>query len=113
MKKILLSLSAIAFAACSLNAQTRYVDEVYSDEEIDIAMNIPYSENYTVLYGDIDPTTPGTQFKLDTLLADFYYPPYDATVGERPIVFVLHSGSFLPRYINNSAVGYKDDSAPP
>ena len=43
MKKILLSLSAIAFAACSLNAQTRYVDEVYSDEEIDIAMNIPYS----------------------------------------------------------------------
>ena len=111
MKKILLSLSAIAFAACSLNAQPRYVDEVYSDEEIDIAMNIPYSENYTVLFGDIDPTTPGPQFKLDTLLADFYYPPYDATVGERPIVFVLHSGSFLPRYINNSAVGYKDDSA--
>jgi len=111
MKKLLLSMLTLGFISGSLFAQTRYVDEVYTDDEIDVAQDIPYSENYSVLYGDIDPTTPGTQLKLDTLLADFYYPPYDETVGERPIVFYLHTGSFLPRYINNTPTGYKDDSA--
>ncbi len=111
MKRLLLSMLTLTFVTGSLFAQTRYVDEVYTDEVIDIVQDIPYASNYTVLYGDIDPTTDGNQFKLDTLLADFYYPPYEEEVGLRPIVFVLHSGSFLPRYINNSAVGYKDDSA--
>lgn len=111
MKKTLLTLAVMGFTAFSLNAQTRYVDDVYTNDEIQIETDIEYAQNYTVLYGDIDTTTPGPQFLLESLKADFYYPPYDETVGNRPVVILLHTGNFLPRYINNGPVGYKDDSA--
>ena len=111
MKKTLLSLAILSLTAISLNAQTRYVDDVYTDDQLDIVTDLEYAENYTVLYGDIDTSTPGSQFLLEKLKTDFYYPPYEESVGLRPVVIMLHTGNFLPRYINNGPVGYKDDSS--
>ena len=38
------------------------------------------------------------------------YEPTDGSTN-RPLIIYLHTGSFLPRYINNTPTGYKDDSA--
>ncbi len=111
MKKILLSFAFLGMAAFSLQAQTRYVDDVYTNDDITIEKDIEYAQNYTVLYGDIDTVTPGPQFLLEALKTDFYYPPYDEAVGNRPVIIMLHTGNFLPRYMNNGPTGYKDDSA--
>ena len=111
MKKSLLSLAVLGLSAFALQAQTRYVDDVYTNDDLDIVTDIEYAENFTVLYGDVDTSTPGPQFLLQKLNADFYYPPYDETVGNRPVVIMMHTGNFLPRYINNGPVGYKDDSS--
>jgi hypothetical protein len=111
MKKLVLSLAFLGLATLSLLAQTRYVDDVHTNSDIQIEKDIEYAQNYTVLYGDIDTTKPGPQFLLESLKCDFYYPPYDQAIGNRPVVIMMHTGNFLPRYMNNGPVGYKDDSA--
>ena len=64
MKKSLLSFAILSLSAFALQAQTRYVDDVYTNEDLDIVTDVEYAENYTVLYGDIDTSTPGPQFLL-------------------------------------------------
>jgi hypothetical protein len=111
MKKLLLSLTILGLSAWNLQAQTRYVDEVYTDSDISIDQGLEYAQNYTVLFGDIDTVTPGFQFLLQELKADIYHPPFDDQIGLRPVLIYLHTGSFLPRYINNTPTGDRDDSA--
>jgi hypothetical protein len=46
------------------------------------------------------------------LQADFYMPsPAVDTVTNRPVVIVWHTGSFLPKGINGSPLGTRQDSA--
>jgi len=108
MKKQLLLLSLTLTAICA-NAQTRFVDNVLNRSQITETLNVTYAQNYTVLYGDIDTSKPGPQFMLESLNMDIYA-PNDGSKN-RPLIVYLHTGSFLPRYINNSPVGAKDDSA--
>ena len=82
----------------SVSAQ-RYLSEVFT--ATDETSNITYGENYSILTGA--PVLQG-------LIMDIYEPQGD-TETERPLIVFFHSGSFLPRYINQLAIGDKTDSA--
>jgi len=98
MKKIFTSLLCICFLFLSVHVTAqRYVDEVFTD--VTTVLDQPYGANVGVITGA--PV-------LDTLLADYYMPMGD-TVDTRPLVVVLHTGSFLPRVQNGTTTGYKDD----
>ncbi len=109
MKKLLFA-SALILGISSVQAQNiRFVDNVVDASKITITKNVTYAQNYTVLYGDIDTITPGPQFALESLKMDIYAPNDGSS--NRPLIIYLHTGSFLPRYINNTPTGAKDDSA--
>ena len=107
MKKHLL-FTMVFLAATSVFGQIRFVDNVLSANQVSRTNDVVYGKNYTVLYGDIDPTTAGNQFKLEDLKMDVYTPNDGST--KRPLIILLHSGSFLPRYLNVSPTGAKNDS---
>lgn len=100
MKKLRLLILTTALSAgiLHLSAQ-RYLTEVFSD--VEVTSNVTYGENYTVLTGS--PT-------LTPLVLDFYEPAGD-DLEERPLIVVVHTGSFLPRYVNQLPTGDKTDSA--
>ncbi|MBN8704063.1 MAG: T9SS type A sorting domain-containing protein [Bacteroidetes bacterium] len=100
MKKKLQLLFAVAvFATQLMFAQQRFLNPVFSG--VTKTSNVQYSTNLSVLTG-----TPSAV----SLLMDVYEPTGD-TMSKRPVVIVLHTGSFLPRYINRQATGDKTDSA--
>ena len=75
-------------------AQTRYLDEVFSDVTIDTT--IQYGENYEFFTGFQ---------QLKPLLMDVYYPTGD-TATNRPVVLLSHNGSFLPEALTAQALGF-------
>ena len=99
MKRNLLSLIILLslFSIRNVTAQ-RYVGEVYSS--VNVTPNIVYGHNYSVLTG-----TP----RDTSLYMDFYAPAGD-TLTRHPLVIVLHTGSFLPIYINQTPSGSFRDS---
>lgn len=107
MKKLLLMTGLLAVISAA-TAQIRFVDPVVTSDKITRTNNVVYGKNYTVLYGDLDPNTAGNQFRLEDLAMDIYEPNDGST--NRPLVILLHSGSFLPRYLNQSPTGAKNDS---
>ena len=80
-------------------AQERYYDKVFTD--LTITQNVKYAENYTVVTG-----APG----LQDLLMDVYEPAND-TASQRPLIILMHAGSFLPRGLNTLPFGNKRDSS--
>lgn len=102
MKRILTLIAVFSFLATATFAQTRYVDEMFSD--VTVTSNVPYGQNYTVLTWA---TTGSTT--LQPLVMDFYEPTGD-TETERPLVIVLHTGNFLPNPQNGSTTGTMRDS---
>ena len=109
MKKLYLSLIVcFAFLAVQLNAQDRYVSEVYTDSEIKVSSDVHYATNATIL-----PIlfAGATEFLPEPLFMDVYEPdPSIDTVTNRPVVMVVHGGDALPRYANNACWGDKLDS---
>ena len=111
MKKILLPFvcSFILFGASF--AQVRYVDEVFTDFTVD-SSNV-YSENLTVIAANATPPQPYLptgQFGIPALEVDVYEPVGD-TETERPLVIVLHTGTFAPIIYNGNPTGLRDDYA--
>lgn len=86
-----------------LTAQTRYIDEVFS--EVEVTSDITYGVNATVLalsqLGEAIPQ----ELKLD------FYQPVGDTATERPLVIIFHTGNFLPHPENGSTGGTRTDSA--
>jgi acetyl esterase/lipase len=109
MRKLLLVGSFALACISSISAQIRFVDNVIDRSNISVTKNVTYAQNYTVLYGDMDTTKAGPQFMLESLKMDIYAPNDGSS--NRPLIIYLHTGSFLPRYINNTPTGAKDDSA--
>ena len=110
MKKILLSFICLAFVGVSFT-QVRYVDEVFTDFTVD-SSNV-YAENLTVIGELADPPQPFLptgQFGIPALEVDVYEPVGD-TETERPLVIVLHTGTFLPIIYNGNPTGLRDDYA--
>ncbi len=100
MKKLqlLFLTSAFAFATLQLSAQ-RYLSEVF--DEVQVTSSVVYGQNYTVMTGSP---------QMQPLVLDFYEPVGDE-LTERPLIIVVPTGSFLPRYFNNLPTGDKTDSA--
>ncbi len=76
----------------------RFVSEVFSS--VNVTPNITYGQNISFLTGTAD--------TID-LKADVYEPVGD-TMGARPTVIMIHTGSFLPIFYNGQATGIKTDS---
>lgn len=100
-KKLLLT---AAFCASLIGhetiAQTRYLDADFFSS-VTVTSNVVYGNNLGVLTGA--PVA-------EDLLMDVYEPSGDVAT-DRPLILYLTTGSFLPRYINQSATGSKTDSA--
>ncbi len=93
-----------AFAIClSASAQTRYLNEVFTD--VDVTSNIQYGTNITVITA-LQGLAPAPQ----PLMLDLYEPAGD-TETDRPLLLYFHTGNFLPQYVNGSPLGTKTDSA--
>ena len=104
MKKLLLLLTCfILFINNNITAQERYLDEVFSD--VDVSSDVVYGNNVTVF-----PTLLGQAPATEDLLMDIYMPSGD-TETNRPVVIMLHTGSFLPAILNGQATGSKTDNA--
>lgn len=87
MKKILQQsfLLLALIVAGNINAQTvRYLDEVFTNVTVD--SNIVYGQNKGFLTGFA---------AVDTLKMDIYHPTGD-TATNRPVIILMHAGSFLP-----------------
>ena len=98
MKKLFtLALSVLAFS--QVDAQVRYINEVFSD--VEVSTNVVYGQNVTIL-PLLQSQPPATQ----PLVCDIYEPAGD-TETDRPLMIYIHTGNFLPQYLNGSAVGTK------
>ena len=101
MKQTCLLLAA--FAIClTAGAQTRYLDEVFSD--VTVTSDIQYGTNITVITA-LQGLPPAPQ----PLVLDLYEPTGD-TETDRPLLLYFHTGNFLPPYINGGPLGTKTDS---
>ncbi len=99
MKRNLLSTIILLFAASSIFGQ-RYLTEVFPTYQK--IKDSVYAINYEILTGS--PV-------LKNLKCDIYLPPAGDTAQKRPLIVMLHTGSFLPRYVNQGPTGDKNDSA--
>lgn len=103
MNKKLLLASCLAGTMFSAVAQNRFFDEVFSQVQVDTS--VTYSNNRIywpyVPEGQIPPT--------GDLKMDFYQPVGD-TMSQRPLIILLHTGSFLPQPFNQSVTGSRKDS---
>ncbi|CAN5665331.1 hypothetical protein BH11BAC1_BH11BAC1_00190 [soil metagenome] len=100
MKKILQTITVCAALLLSANSYgQRYVTEVFTS--VDSTQNIVYGSNYSFLTGV--PT-------LQPLIFDLYKPSGDVETN-RPLVLMIHTGSFLPAIINQTPTGNLRDSA--
>ena len=79
--------------------QQRYLDEVFT--EVQVTTDVKYGANYSTL--------PGTPTLID-LFMDVYQPANDDATVCRPVVIVLHTGSFLPPPVNGQCTGTRKDS---
>ena len=77
----------------SAGAQTRYLDEVFSNVQVDTS--ITYGVNYE-FFTNFDSLRP--------LIMDVYRPVGD-TVTNRPVVLLSHNGSFLPEVLTQNLAG--------
>lgn len=98
MKKLVLFTMAIGLIGSAF-AQTRYVDEVFTN--VTVSSDVVYGTNITVMGGSPAPE----QLKMDV------YAPSGDTLSERPVVVYVHTGSFLPVPFNGGCTGSKLDSA--
>ncbi|HEX5111301.1 MAG TPA: T9SS type A sorting domain-containing protein [Saprospiraceae bacterium] len=98
MRKIFTALFTLLLLTGGLMAQTRYIDEVFT--QVGKLTDQQYAGNVTVVTG-----VPAA----DTLLFDLYFPAGD-TCSARPLAIVLPTGTFLPRGLF-APTGDKDDYA--
>lgn len=132
-----LALGVLAAGAAA--AQTRYIDEVFTDAQITVTSNVTYGTNIDFLTSDFsnpglygpevvqlqtlvstqqpipapffDPGDGSTVVKVKDLKMDIYQPDQGLdSVSERPVVLYLHTGNLLPPPINGSPNGLKTDS---
>ena len=98
MKQTCLFLAFLAFCFVA-DAQTRYLDEVFSD--VTVTSDIQYGTNISVL-----PALQGMPPAPQPLVLDLYEPTGDVET-DRPLLLYFHTGNFLPTYINQSGLGTK------
>ena len=105
MKTHLLKYIAIflIFIGLNANAQTRYIDNMF--DSVTVTSNVAYGQNISIL-----PLLQGLPPVMDTLLCDIYEPKND-TLTDRPVIVLIHTGSFLPPVLNGQPTGSKNDNS--
>ncbi len=99
MKNINLLLIFCLFAIMgSLNAQNRYLEEVFDD--VEVTLDVQYATNVTVVTGSAMP---------QDLLMDIYEPAGDDAT-QRPVIIMFHTGNFIPFPNNGGTGGTRRDS---
>jgi uncharacterized surface protein with fasciclin (FAS1) repeats len=103
MKRILQSTLAIALLILGFtsSAQTRYLDDVFS--AVTVTSDIDYATNISIL-----PLLQGLPPGPATLKCDIYEPNGDSVVN-RPVIILIHTGTFLPPVANGQPTGSKTD----
>ena len=121
-------------------AQTRYVDAIYTNAQIEVTSDIEYATNIDFLYSNVsnqmnvgrditeiktalamsqpipakyyNPADTTSDLKVTTIKMDMYKPlsSEDATT-DRPVIVFIHTGNFLPPPLNGSPSGIKTDSS--
>lgn len=86
-----------------VQAQERYLEEIF--DSVDVTEDVVYATNISVL-----PALQGLPPGPMTQFMDVYQPTGD-TETARPLVLVLHTGNFLPMYLNGSPLGSRKDSS--
>jgi len=98
MRNILLTI--LLLSVCTLVKAQRFVTEVFPS--VTKTSNVTYGTNFSVLSGG--PV-------LTNLTMDVYEPGGIAdTMTARPLIVFLHSGTFLPPYLNTQLEGGRNDS---
>jgi Secretion system C-terminal sorting domain len=97
MKKRLLLIAMLVMAATMPALAQRYLSEIFSSTST--MANVVYGANITVITG---------QPALDSLRMDIYTPMGD-TATDRPVIFIAHTGSFLPYPVNGGCTGSRSD----
>ena len=105
MKKVLQSFLAISilFVGLDANSQSRFIDDVFPS--VTVTSDVTYATNISVL-PLLFAQPPGPA----PLLCDIYEPDGDYSTN-RPVVILLHTGSFLPAVANGQPTGSKTDSS--
>ena len=99
MRKILLFIGIFYLSVIAKNGfSQRYLTEVFT--AVTVNSDVIYGNNISVLTG----SPAATDLKMDV------YQPTGDVLTERPLVIVLHTGSFLPRILNGQPTGAKNDS---
>jgi hypothetical protein len=103
MRKTLQSILAIVFLSIgvSADAQTRYLDDFFTG--VTVTSDVIYATNTSVL-PMLQSLPPGPA----TLKCDIYEPTGDSIVN-RPVIVLVHTGSFLPNVLNGQPTGSKTD----
>ena len=103
MKTTLQSVFTIALLSLGLSvgAQDRYLDDVFS--AVTVTSDVTYATNISIL-----PMLQGLPPGPATLKCDIYTPDGD-TETNRPVIILVHTGSFLPPVVNGQATGSKLD----
>ena len=101
MKKTYILIASVFAMGLSVvtQAQTRYLDDIGT--EVSVIPNINYGNNVGIIT-----QTPA----LEALYMDAYQLEGDTT-SNKPIVIMLHTGSFLPAIVNGQATGGRSDMA--
>ena len=102
MKKFTLLLSFL-FLTCSLLQAQRYLEEVFTDDDILLVEDVVYGNNITVLAIGTAGLIP------EDLKMDIYHPSEPAGT-QRPVAIVVHTGNFLPPTFNGGCGGTKKDA---
>jgi acetyl esterase/lipase len=105
MKTTLQSILAIAIISIGIdaNAQTRYLDDVFST--VTVTSDVVYANNISIL-----PALQGLPPAPTDLTCDIYEPSGDTEL-DRPVIILAHTGSFLPPVLNGQPTGSKTDSS--
>lgn len=116
MKKLNTLLIAVLFIFCSsgINAQ-RYLNEVFTDAQIEQISNVTYGENYSVLGTILDALSGVNPPQLPSainLRMDIYQPIIaQDTAARRPLIVYMPTGNFLPPVVNGAPTGSRRDSS--
>ena len=93
----------LIFIGLNATAQTRYLDNIF--DSVTVSTDVTYGENLSIL-----PMLAGGAPAIAPLLCDIYEPKNDS-ITNRPVIIVMHTGSFLPAVLNGQPTGSKSDNS--
>lgn len=102
-KNLAFVFSLLCMGLMPLLAQQRYLDPLFESSEIGVQKNVVYGNNISI---EFVPTGLATDLKMDV-----YSPPATDEVTDRPLILLIHTGSFKRPFLNGGISGEIEDSS--